>query len=193
MTTKLIDKSVITFFSGKREFRSLSNFWEKDVIIDGSDELKKDIREYESGEHCFHGEKYIRLGRLSEDKKRKKELIFYGLTFLKPSKYKTCSDAKKKGGKSGLLLLPEELQIWDQISIEVQIDICVYKYNNYEEVREDLKKSDNKIVIHTASRTSEEKIKLRIWEGKAIIKDGEIHILGKNRLGSIWMDVRSLY
>lgn len=191
--TTLIDKSVITFFSKKREFISLSNFWEKDVIIDGSDDLKKGIREYESGEHCFHGEKYIRLGRLSEDKKRKKELVFYGLTFIKPSKYKTCADAKKKGGKSGLLLLPEELKLWDEISIEVQIDICTYKYNTYEEVREDLKNSGNKILIHPALRTSEEKVKSCIWEGKAIIKDGAIHILGKNRLGSIWMDVRSLY
>ena len=28
----LID-GIINFFSGKREYRSLSNFWEKDVII----------------------------------------------------------------------------------------------------------------------------------------------------------------
>jgi len=189
----LIDNSTITFFSGKKEFRSLSNFWEKDVIVSTDINIPNDIREYETGEHCFHGEKYIRLGRLSEDKKRKKELIFYGLTFLKPSKYKTCADAKKKGGKSGLLLLPDELAQWDALSIEVQIDICNYKYNTYDEVRQDLKKSENKILIHPALRTSEEKVKLRIWEGKAIIKDGQIHILGKNRLGSVWMEIRSLY
>ena len=189
----LIDNSTITFFSGKKEFRSLSNFWEKDVIVSTDINTTNDIREYETGEHCFHGEKYIRLGRLSEDKKRKKELIFYGLTFVKPSKYKTCADAKKKGGKSGLLLLPDELAKWDEISIEVQIDICEYKYKTYDEVRQDLKKSETKILIHPALRTSEEKVKLCIWEGKAIIKDGHIQILGKNRLGSIWMDVRSLY
>ena len=126
MTSKKeIDNSTITFFSGKKEFRSLSNFWEKDVIVTThvSTHVNTDTREYESGEHCFHGEKYIRLGRLSED----------------------------------------------------------------------LKKSKNKILIHPALRTSEEKVKSRIWEGKAIIKDGHIHILGKNRLGSIWMEVRSLY
>lgn len=189
----LIDNSTITFFSGKKEFRSLSNFWEKDVIVSTDINIPNDIREYETGEHCFHGEKYIRLGRLSEDKKRKKELIFYGLTFLKPSKYKTCADAKKKGGKSGLLLLPDELAQWDALSIEVQIDICNYKYNTYDEVRQDLKKSENKLLIHPALRTSEEKVKSRIWEGKAIIKDGQIHILGKNRLGSVWMEIRSLY
>ena len=176
---------VITFFSGKKEFRSLSNFWEKDVIINNN--------EYETGEHCFHGEKYIRLGRLSEDKKRKKELVFYGLKFIKPSKYKTCNEAKQMGGKKGLLLTPEELNIWDKISIEVQIEICAYKFNTYEEVREDLIKSGNKILIHPALRTSEENVKKRIWEGKAIIKDRQIQILGKNRLGNIWMDVRDIY
>jgi predicted NAD-dependent protein-ADP-ribosyltransferase YbiA (DUF1768 family) len=177
--------NVITFFSGKKEFRSLSNFWEKDVHINNN--------EYETGEHCFHGEKYIRLGRLSEDKKRKKELVFYGLKFIKPSKYKTGNDAKKMGGKKGLLLTPEELKLWDELSIEVQIEICAYKFNTYEEVRQDLVKSDNKILIHPALRTSEEKVKTRIWEGKAIMKDRQIHILGKNRLGNIWMDIKDIY
>ena len=185
---KLLEESVVTFFSGKHDFRSLSNFWEKDVIIDNDDK-----REYETGEHCFHGEKYIRLGRLSEDKTRKKELIFYGLKFLKPSKYKTCNEAKKIGEKSGLLLTSSELTLWDSLSIDVQIDICSYKYKTYEEVRQDILKSGQKLLVHPALRTSEENVKKKIWEGKAIIKDGAIHILGKNRLGNIWMDVRAVY
>jgi predicted NAD-dependent protein-ADP-ribosyltransferase YbiA (DUF1768 family) len=97
------------------------------------------------------------------------------------------------GDKKGLLLTPEELNLWDEISIEVQIEICAYKFNTYEEVREDLIKSGNKILIHPALRTSEENVKKRIWEGKAIIKDRQIQILGKNRLGNIWMDVRDIY
>ena len=184
----LIDSSIITFFSGKKEYRSLSNFWEKDITINDGD-----IREYESGEHCFHGEKYIRLGRLTEDKKRKKELIFYGLKFIKPSKYKTCVEAKQKGGKKGLLLTSEELTLWDLISIDVQTDICVYKYNTYEEVKEDIKNSSNKLLIHPALRTSEENVRKRIWEGKAIMNNGKIEILGKNRLGTIWMELRQIY
>ena len=59
---------IINFFSVKKEYRSLSNFWEKDVIVNG--------RLYESGEHCFHGEKYIRISEHS-DTTRKKELIEY--------------------------------------------------------------------------------------------------------------------
>lgn len=54
---KLLDDGVANFFSGKKEYRSLTNFWEREVvIIDGE---KK--RVYESGEHCFHGEKYYRI------------------------------------------------------------------------------------------------------------------------------------
>jgi hypothetical protein len=116
----------------------LSNFWEKDVIIE--DNIDK--RTYESGEHCFHGEKYIRLGRLSTDKQRKKELIFYGLHFKKPSKYKTCAEAKKMGGKNGLVLTSEELEMWHILSSEVQIKISMYKYETYDEVKEDIRQEE---------------------------------------------------
>ena len=81
----ILNNGVINFYSGKKIYRSLSNFWENDVtIIEGN--IK---RIYESGEHCFHGEKYIRLGELCEDKNRKQVLLDYGNTFMKPSKYKT--------------------------------------------------------------------------------------------------------
>lgn len=30
---KILDKNVINFFSRKKDYRSLSNFWEKDVSI----------------------------------------------------------------------------------------------------------------------------------------------------------------
>ena len=186
---KIIDDTVINFFSGKKEYRSLSNFWEKDVIIE--DNIDKRI--YESGEHCFHGEKYIRLGRLSTDKQRKKELIFYGLHFKKPSKYKTCAEAKKMGGKNGLALTSEELEMWHILSSEVQIKISMYKYETYDEVKEDIKNSGNKILVHPALRTSEEKIMTRTWEGKAVLTDGKVTVIGVNRLGNIWMDLREFY
>ena len=31
---KLLDSKVINFYSGKKEYRSLSNFWENEIIID---------------------------------------------------------------------------------------------------------------------------------------------------------------
>ena len=88
---------VVNFFSGKKDYRSLSNFWEGDIVITDGDEK----RTYESGEHCFHGEKYIRLGELCEDESRKKVLLDYGATFMKPSHYKTGAVAKKWVVKRG--------------------------------------------------------------------------------------------
>ena len=183
----ILNKGVINFYSGKKDYRSLSNFWENDVVIVEGDKN----RVYESGEHCFHGEKYIRLGELCEDESRKKVLLDYGSRFMKPSEYKTAVVAKKMGGKKGLLLNITELELWANISINVQHQICVWKMNNYEEVREDLLKSGNKILVHPALRCSQEKLESsRMWEGKGVVVDGKIVILGKNLLGNIWMEYR---
>lgn len=182
-----LSNGVVNFFSGKKEYRSLSNFWENDiVIVDGN---KKRI--YESGEHCFHGEKYIRLGGLCEDETRKRVLLDYGNTFMKPSNYKTGAVAKKMGGKKGLLLDTAELKLWSGIGIVVQHEICNWKFNNYEEVKQDLLKSGTKILIHPAMRCSQEKLETtRLWEGKGVVIDGKILVIGKNLLGKIWMEYR---
>jgi predicted NAD-dependent protein-ADP-ribosyltransferase YbiA (DUF1768 family) len=183
----ILSNGVAYFFSGKKEYRSLSNFWEKDIVmVDGNIE-----RAYESGEHCFHGEKYIRLGELCEDERRKKLLLEYGKTFTKPSSYKTGAVAKKMGGKKGLLLNCLELELWKQISIDIQRNICKWKFENHEEVRKDLLKSGNKILIHPAMRCSQEKLETtRIWEGRGKVIDGKIVVFGKNLLGNIWMELR---
>ena len=83
---------VINFFSRKQEFRSLSNFWEGDVQVAA--------RIYESGEHCFHGEKYYRLADLSTDLLRKAMLLDYSQLFMNPS-YKTSAEAKSLGSEIG--------------------------------------------------------------------------------------------
>lgn len=175
---------IITFFSSKKEYRSLSNFWENEIVI-------QDERIYESGEHCFHGEKYIRLGLLCEKEDRKKVLLEYGLTFCKPSSYKTGAMAKKMGGKKGLLLSSEELLIWDTLRLGVQEEICMYKFKTDENVQQDLLKSGNKTLIHPALRCSEDKVeKKSFWEGRVVLKDGKLVILGQNMLGNIWMSLR---
>jgi len=95
------------------------------------------------------------------------------------------------GGKKGMLLTPMELKLWEEISIDTQYDICEMKIEYYEEVRDDLKKSGDKILIHPALRCSLERLEqTRIWEGKGIIKDGKVVVLGKNKLGNIWMEIR---
>lgn len=115
----------------------------------------------------------------------------YGTTFLKPSQYKTGAIVKKMGGKKGLILNGAELKLWETISIDVQSQICRWKFETYEEVRQDLMKSGNKILIHPVMRCSQETLeKSRVWEGKGIVANGEITVLGKNLLGNIWMKLR---
>jgi len=109
---------------------------------------------------------------------------------VKPSNYATAAIAKKMGGKKGLLLNGKELELWMTISIDVQHKICSWKCDNYDEVRQDLLKSGNKILIHPAMRCSEEKLKTRMWEGKGVVIDGKTVVLGKNLLGNIWMEYR---
>jgi hypothetical protein len=101
--------------------------------------------------------------------------------------------AKKMGGKKGLILNSYELEKWTLISIDIQKNICKWKITNYEEVRNDLQKSKDKILVHPAMRCSLEKIENRIWEGRAKIIDNKIIIYGKNLLGNIWMEYRDNY
>ena len=83
------------------------------------------------------------------------------------------------------------MQKWSSVSVDVQKKICLWKVNNYEEVRKDLLKSENKKLVHPAMRCSQEKLETsRIWEGKGVVVDGKIIILGKNLLGNIWMEYR---
>jgi len=108
----------IHFFSGKKEFRSPSNFWEREVVLDG--------HTYKSGEHAFHGEKYRLLSELCEPE-RKQQLFEYSQIFLKPSLYKTGAAVKRMGGKKGMPLSPEELSKWYILILEVQRNICRWK------------------------------------------------------------------
>ena len=187
MSKKMMDERVVNFYSRKKEYRSLSNFWEHDVTIIDGDET----RIYQSGEHCFHGEKYRRISAFSEKDTRKRVLNDYSKSFLKPSVYATPGEAKKAGGKRGLHLLSDELKVWSQLSVDVQKEICDWKIKNNETVKQDLLKSGTRLLVHPALMCSEAKLRDRIWEGRALINErGELIILGQNLLGNIWMDKR---
>ena len=182
MSTGLLQSSAVNFFSGRDAFRSLSNFWECVVVLDG--------REYESGEHAFHGEKYTRTGERAEDPARRRVLLEHGRTFLRPSQYTTGAVAKRMGGKRGLELSDAELQTWGALSLDVQFAICQWKASRYETVRDDLQRSEGKILVHPALRCSEAKLASRIWEGRAVVQDGRVVVLGRNTLGRMWMQIR---
>jgi predicted NAD-dependent protein-ADP-ribosyltransferase YbiA (DUF1768 family) len=178
---KSANDSIITFQSGKNDYRSLSNFHLGEVKIDDC--------VYESGEHAFHGEKFKRLSTASKIVDRCGKLNDHAIKFQKPSSFKTPIDAKRAGGKKGLKLTPEEIEQWSTISADVQGEICKYKLENDEVVKTDLAKSGLKLLVHTASRFS--KIENCYWEGRASVDEsGELKIEGRNMLGKIWMDNR---
>jgi predicted NAD-dependent protein-ADP-ribosyltransferase YbiA (DUF1768 family) len=181
---KILSQGVMNFFSKKEECRSLSNFWECNIVIEDGD----DRREYSSGESCFHGEKFIRVGKLCKDENRKRALLEYGSRFFKGICENNGAVVKKMGRR--FILDKDELELWSILSIDVQNEICRYKYENYVDVRDDLAKSRGKVLIHPAMRCGEEKIKSRLWEGKAIVVDGKIQVIGKNMLGNLWMKIR---
>jgi predicted NAD-dependent protein-ADP-ribosyltransferase YbiA (DUF1768 family) len=186
MNSDLLQDRVATFFFKKEEGRSLSNFWPCLVIM-GEEE-----RMYESGEHAFHGEKYVRLSQTCRDVEKKQKMEAYGARFLKPSIYTTAAEAKRAGGKKGFLLNKEELELWGKESNEVQDEICRYKSYHYEEVKQDLLQTGDKILVHPALRCSDEKVQYKFWEGRAKVVDHEIVILGENRLGNMWMKWRNM-
>lgn len=62
--------------------------------------------------------------------------------------------------------------------------------NIYDEVKNDLYKSKGKILIHHVMRCNEEKVKNKLCEGKGIVINDKIEILGKNMLGKLWMELR---
>jgi ribA/ribD-fused uncharacterized protein len=161
-----------TFFSRKKEYQSLSNFWERPVILD-------EVRYY-SGEVCFQAQKFIQVAEASHGA-RKRDLI----EWARKISVKTDATLARKMGRQ-FVLTPEELQVWNRASIQVQTRICRYKFENEEEVRADLRKSGDKILIHPC-RCNDEAIKSRIWEGRLI---GDV-VVGGNMLGKIWMEFRS--
>ena len=175
---------VLNFFFKKEEAKCLSNFWKSNIIISHNNE----VRQYDSGESCFHGEKFIRIGQLCSDDVRKQHLIEYGKRFLIDVCTKDGNVVKKMG--RSLILTSNELELWNTLSVCVQEEICKYKFENYLAVRDELQKSKGKILVHPALRCSEDKLKYRLWEGKGIVVDGEIKIVGKNMLGDLWMKLR---
>ena len=175
------------FFSKKKEGRELSNFYEGVVVLD-------DERIYGSGEAAFHGSKYMKVGDTTNEPNRKQELYEYAKKFELGQEFSSLpeNEIKKRGGKGkyGLKLEVNELKKWEEVCVDVQRDICKYKYENNTDVREVLDRTIGKVLIHPAMRCNREKVKQKYWEGRGEIVDGELIVLGGNMLGNIWMEIR---
>lgn len=162
----------VTFFSRKKEYQSLSNFSDHPVVLNET--------KYYCGEVCFQAQKFIQVAHSSSEPRRG-EL----LEWARKISVKTDANVARKMGRQ-FVLTPVELSIWNKASIHVQVAICRYKFENYEDVRADLRKSGDKILIHPC-RCNDEAIKSRTWEGRLI----EDVVVGGNMLGKLWMEFRS--
>lgn len=174
---------VFNFFGKKTEGRELSNFWEGLVEVDG--------RVYGSGEGAFHGSKYIEVGKVNEGE-RKSLLEDYGRKFEIGGEFGSLNgnELKIKGGKKGMRLNEAEICVWNRLGVIVQEKICRYKFENYDRVRQVLESSRGKVLVHPAMRCSDKNVESKWWEGRGKIVDGDIVVLGGNKLGQIWMDIR---
>ena len=174
------------FFSKKKEGRELSNFYDGQVVLDE--------RIYGSGEAAFHGSKYMKVGETTNDLNRKRQLYEYAKKFELGQEFSCLpeNEIKKRGGKGryGMKLGVNEIKKWEEVCLDVQREICKYKYENDEVVRQVLNSTIGKVLIHPAMRCSREKVKNRLWEGKGEICDGKLVVLGGNMLGNIWMEIR---
>jgi len=185
---------VFTFFAKKKAGTELSNFFECYVEI-AFNGLK--LFKYNSGESAYHGMKYITIAYNINDDNRKKILINYGEKFEIDGEFGNLSqnEIKKKGGKKGFKLEEYEREQWNILSIDIQKQICLYKFNNYSNIKDVLLSTKGKILIHPAMRVSIEKVKDRLWEGRAIInpETNKLEVIGQNMLGKIWMEIRDTH
>jgi predicted NAD-dependent protein-ADP-ribosyltransferase YbiA (DUF1768 family) len=160
--------------TGRTKLASLSNRWPCRVICQ--------TREYVSGEHAFHGEKYFRLAQLSADTGRAKQLLEQAALFVGDNNTQTL--AHTGGGSASFRLTKLERAAWSEISVYVQTEICRWKAAHCREVQEDLFVSGNRILVHLPKGT-----KPGFWDGVPV--SGNIQVIGGNMLGYIWMDVRA--
>jgi len=164
---------------GRTKLASLSNRWPCRVVVQ--------TREYASGEHAFHGEKYFRLAQLCPDPLRAKLLFEQAALFIGDAL--SMDDAHTAGKR--FRLTPEERALWSEMSNDVQTDICRWKAAHSREVQEELFLSGTKTLVHLNKRRSARASS--IWDGKVRVcpVSGDIRVVGGNMLGYIWMDVRS--
>jgi predicted NAD-dependent protein-ADP-ribosyltransferase YbiA (DUF1768 family) len=186
-----------TFSSKKKILGELSNFYNTTVIVDHGS-VGGGVREYLSGEAAFHGSKFRSAAMAHQSgSARGAELRAHGRKFESDGGFEDLSaaDLKSKGGKTkknGFELDERERAAWSAKCIDVQREICQFKFDNDEAVRACLISSGQKILVHSAYRTGLAKIRECFWEGKAVLKEDGItvEVLGRNELGKIWMEIR---
>jgi predicted NAD-dependent protein-ADP-ribosyltransferase YbiA (DUF1768 family) len=193
---KLIESAVVYFDSkSKGDIKVLSNFYKCDIKVDNTF--------YPSGEHAYHGQKYKQIAAETTNitgNKRKNELEDYADKFTSSGEFKDLFDGKikTKGGKKGMMLDEEERKLWSgSLGEKVQEEICQWKFDHCDKVKETLLATGDKTLVHRKGRTNaiefsknEKKQRDTIWEGLCVVEDGKVKVYGSNILGKVWMRIR---
>ena len=167
---------MILFYSRSRVYKELSNFYVdvKPFYIEK--------RSFRAGEYAFHYYKYLLISQQYSNSDPRKSLLYdYSQTFLE-NNYKTPLEAKKAGGKKGLLLNTSELEIWSNISANVQYNICLARIRSCDKLFTLLQSTGDSYLLHI------ERGRNPIWGGRISKETGKQ--IGQNRLGCIWMKLR---
>ena len=157
----------------------LSNMSPHAVQLDG--------KLFSIGEAAFH---YMKYKLVAEDvttgAERKKQLLNHAAGFVGVSL--TGAEYKAMGGKgrTGMPLTQSELAIWYGVCDQVQVGICKYKLENYQDVKACLVKTTGVTLVHCC-RTPDSKMANEHWTGR-VMPDGSV--IGGNSLGRIWMSLR---
>ncbi len=171
-----MQQKTLKFYSRSKEAKCLSNF--ADIQIQINNKI------YITGEHAFHGQKYIFASKVAKTEERKKLLLEYAKKFEGENPhFKSSLDAKKGGGKKGCILEKDELSLWDtKFSYDVQKIISLYKLNNNNDVKKILLENKDSYILHQDNRAKND----TIWAGRL---DANNNLIGQNKLGKIWMEL----
>lgn len=178
--TNYNNSDVIKFYSKSKNLKSrlLSNFSETKIKI-------HDI-EFNTGEHAYQYLKFKTIADSVKEQnpKRAEQLINHAQKIVVST---NPQEAKKMGGtgKLGLKISEQESIIWELEAESIQEDICIYKIENYSEIREYLLNTGDNYLLHQENRAKPS----TKWGGR--IKNGEL--IGENKLGEIWMKLRAVY
>ena len=125
------------------------------------------------------------IAMTSNEAGRASDLKNYASLFV-GNYFKSPLDAKRGGSKTkGIKLTSDELKLWNNLSSNVQYQICHLKINSDDKLKKLLIETGDKCLIHQDNRANEN----TIW-GAKVKKDSEDELIGENRLGKIWMHIR---
>ena len=136
---------------------------------------------YSTGEHAYQSEKFFHVSKYASDS-RQSALIHHA---HKIKSAKTPQEAKLLGSESSFQLTDIEIEKWNNEKEDIQEKICRYKYENYNEVKHILQNTTDYLLYNDNTKLNT----VSYWGGH--INPKTKRVIGKNKLGYIWMKIRS--